>query len=322
MKTLFIISGGPGKEHEVSLLSGDYIMEELIHANIPYKKIIIEKDKKWICEDVEMSEDEGVLFLKKSDALVLQVIHGTYGEDGTLALLLEKNNIPYIGSSSSALILTIDKFKTESLLQNNAISTPKTLILKDIQELVSLELTPPYIVKPNTEGSSISLYKVIDKDELLPIVEKMLVDHRSILVQEYISGREFTCGVVEINGVLTALSPTEIILTQGDMFDYTAKYTINGCKEVTPALVDEETTVRIQELAKKVHELCECKDISRTDMIMKDTGEIVVLEINTIPGMTKTSFIPAGLRASGYDIPTFVKGMMDKYSQSSFKEVI
>jgi D-alanine-D-alanine ligase len=105
-----------------------------------------------------------------------------------------------------------------------------------------------------------------------------------------------------------------VILTKGELFDYEAKYSEGGCLEVTPAKVSDEVLKQIQDLALRVHKVCGCKDISRTDMIMNEDGELVVLEINTVPGMTKTSFIPAELAASGYTIGDFVRGMLRKYS--------
>jgi D-alanine-D-alanine ligase len=158
------------------------------------------------------------------------------------------------------------------------------------------------------------LFKVKSDEELRSSLKKSVPIYKEMLVQEFITGREFTCGVVEIDGETIPLMPTEVILTKGEIFDYEAKYTVGGSKEVTPAEVDPALTERIQELALTAHEICGCKDISRTDMILNERGELVVLEINTVPGMTKTSFIPAELEASGYSIAGFIDGMLKKYS--------
>ena len=127
-------------------------------------------------------------------------------------------------------------------------------------------------------------------------------------------GREFTCGVVEIDGKEVPLTPTEVILTQGELFDYQAKYTVGGSKEITPPEVSDEIIKKIQDVALAVHTACGCKDISRTDVIMDEQGRLIVLEINTVPGMTKTSFIPAELSVSGYTVTEFLLGMVQKYS--------
>ena len=314
MKNLFILSGGPGREREVSFSSGRNIMETLSKEGIAFQNIVINKKREWEYEDKILSEQEGLSLLKDSNALVFQVIHGTYGEDGTLTSLLQKNRIAYIGSTSEAMMLTIDKYKTEKRLQENNISTTNSVLMKNISDIEDVQITFPAFVKPKDEGSSIALFKVKDETELQDTLNKSISMYGAMLVQPFISGREFTCGVVEIDGSTQALVPTEIILTKGETFDYEAKYTIGGSKEVTPAEIDQVLTKKIQDLALRVHNVCGCKDISRTDMILRDDGEFVVLEINTIPGMTKTSFIPAQLEASGYSIMDFIRGMLEKYS--------
>lgn len=314
MKKLFVIYGGVGREREVSISSGKNIIEALKQKNIDHNSIIIDKNGSWICGEKIFNEDEGLIFLQKQDAIVFQVIHGTYGEDGQLIALLGKYNISFIGSSSHVMELTIDKYLTEKKLIENNIQTPKSILVEKINQIKDIDIEFPVIVKPKDEGSSVDLYKVVDEVFLKEALAKTLSIYKQMLVQEYIIGREFTCGVVEINNATVALFPTEVILTKGEMFDYEAKYTVGGCKEVTPAEIDNELTNKIKNLALQVHTMCGCKDISRTDMIMKENGELFVLEINTVPGMTKTSFIPAELAISGYDISDFVLGMIKKYS--------
>ena len=315
MKTIFIISGGPGKEHEVSISSGKNIIENLNAEGIASESIIVTKDKKWVYNNQEMSEDEGLKLLQEYNALIFQIIHGTYGEDGELVSLFEQHSLSYIGSNAASLKLTIDKYKTEELLAKNAILTPSSYIMTKVEDEFISQIPFPVILKPVTEGSSVALYKVSSQEQLKNILSETIPVYGKMLAQDYISGREFTCGVVELDGEVTALPPTEVILTRGEIFDYEAKYTVDGCKEITPADIDATKTKKIKELAKRVHTLCDCKDISRTDMIMKANGELVVLEINTVPGMTKTSFIPAQLMASGYDVVAFLKGMVKKYEK-------
>jgi D-alanine-D-alanine ligase len=315
MKKLFILSGGPGREREVSLSSGRNIMETLSKEGIEFQHIVINENRGWEYGDKILSEQDGLSLLKDNHALVFQVIHGTYGEDGTLATLLEENGIACIGSTSEAMRLTIDKYKTENRLKENNISTTESVLVENISDIENVQVTFPAFVKPKDEGSSISLFKVKNEIELRDALEKSVPIYGAMLVQPFVAGRELTCGVIEIEGKAKALIPTEIILTKGETFDYDAKYSVGGSKEITPAEVDEETTKKIQDLALRVHTICGCKDISRTDMILREDGELVVLEINTIPGMTKTSFIPAQLEASGYSLSGFVKGMLEKYSK-------
>ena len=314
MKKLFVLSGGIGSEREVSLASGKNVIETLRSEGIECEEVIVEQDKKFHYEDKVMTEEEGVQFLYDQNALVFQLIHGMYGEDGELVKKLETKKIPCIGSISSVLSITYNKYLTEVVLREHGVMCTQSLLVKKLEDVTSApRLTFPSIVKPNTEGSSVGLVKVETYLALKEQIPKSLATHTQLLVQKCIVGREFTCGVVEIGRKPLALLPTEIITNHGKLFDYEAKYTQGVCREVTPADVDDELRERIQAVAMRVHNLCGCKDISRTDMILDEEGALVVLEINTIPGMTKTSFIPAQMKASGYTLAQFIETMIEKY---------
>jgi D-alanine-D-alanine ligase len=311
-KSLFILTGGVGSEREVSLASGRNVVDTLRGEGVVCEEIIVEKDKSFTYEGRVMTEKEGLDFLKNENALVFQLIHGTYGEDGELIVKLEDRGVSYIGSSANVLELTINKYETEKLLRENAVPTTESVLIRQKSEAPT-DISFPCIVKPNKEGSSVGVMKARNQAEFEEVVLVLLQDHDEVLVQKCVTGREFSCGVIEIEGELVALPATEIILTKGEMFDYDAKYTVNGCKEVTPAEVDEETARKIQNTARKVHIITGCRDISRTDMILSEEGELVVLEINTVPGMTKTSFVPEEMRVAGYSLKDFISGMIKKY---------
>jgi D-alanine-D-alanine ligase len=313
MKCLFILSGGVGNEREVSLASGRNVIETLREEGVICEEVIVGKDKSFSHKGKVMTENEGLDFLKSENALVFQVIHGTYGEDGELIGKLEDRGVSYIGSSQKVLELTIDKYETEKVLRENDISTTKSVLVRQKLE-AKIDVSFPCIVKPNKEGSSVGVMKAKNQTELDKAVLVLLQDHHEVLVQKCVTGREFSCGVVEIDGELVALPATEIILTKGEMFDYDAKYTVNGCREVTPAEVNSDLAKRIQDTALKVHTITGCKDISRTDMILNEKGDLVVLEINTVPGMTKTSFVPEQMRVERYTLSGFINGMIKKYS--------
>jgi D-alanine-D-alanine ligase len=315
MKKLFILSGGPGREREVSLSSGRNMMEVLSPVGITYEAIFVNEDGTWTYKTETLSESQGLRMLQENNALVFQVIHGTWGEDGVLTSLLEENNITFIGSSAEAMKLTIDKYKTEKCLKENNILTTESFLVQSLSDIENVQVSFPAFIKPKDEGSSVALFKVKSGTELRSALEETVPLYGAMLVQQFVAGRELTCGVVEVDDETLALTPTEVILTKGDTFDYEAKYTVGGSKEITPAEIDQETTKKVQDLALRVHEVCGCKDISRTDIILQEDGKLVVLEINTIPGMTKTSFIPAQLQASGYSVADFIKGMLEKYSR-------
>lgn len=323
MKKLFVLSGGVGSEREVSLSSGRNVVDTLRKEGLACEEIIVEADKSFLYNREHMTEDDGIRFLREENALVFQVIHGTYGEDGELVKKFEEVSVAYIGSSSQVLELTIDKYQTEKTLEKKGVATPHSVIVAkeqggvDVEKLRELSFSHlphfPLFIKPNKEGSSIGVQKVTRKGELQRALTDLFATYDEVLVQPFLTGREFSCGVVEIGGEEVALVPTEVILTKGELFDYEAKYSDGGCKEITPAEVDRDTTKKIQDLALLVHKVCGCKDISRTDMRMDENGTLIVLEINTVPGMTKTSFVPAELEASSYTLSQFVKGMLVKY---------
>ncbi|MEZ0208728.1 MAG: ATP-grasp domain-containing protein, partial [Candidatus Paceibacterota bacterium] len=276
-RKLFIISGGPGREREVSLSSGKNVAEALTKENISHEVIIVNEDRSWVFQGRTVSEREGVEILQQNSALVFQVIHGTYGEDGELTTLLEENTVPFVGSTPQAMRLTIDKYKTEEKLKENNIATTESTLVETISEIETVSVIFPAFVKPKDEGSSVSLFKVKNQQELKEALEKSIPEYGAMLVQPFVAGRELTCGVVEIGGETKALVPTEVILTKGETFDYEAKYTVGGSREITPAEISDETIRQVQELALRVHTVCGCKDISRTDMILQEDGTLVVL---------------------------------------------
>ena len=317
---IIVLAGGGGSEHEVSLKSAENVFRSI-------NNVLSEDSLKLIAEKIVINKisDINLNYLKESAVLVFIIIHGANGEDGALQKLFDDNNIKYVGSGVDSLVLTYNKERTQELLQTNGLRVPlSTKFTSELQQREMLDfigtLNFPIIIKPNTDGSSVSLYKITDNskaslDKILEILDIEFNRNKrtEMLVQEFVSGREFTCGVVNIKGCDIALEPTEVILTNGEVFDYNAKYTVNGCREITPADIPLDIKTRIREVAMRVHNICTCKDISRTDMILDKDCNIVVLEINTIPGMTSTSFIPAELAASGFTIDEWVRGMLIKY---------
>ena len=273
----------------------------------------------WDFDGEILDESAGIQKILGENGIVFPVIHGEYGEDGTLQKIFEDAGIPFVGSGSEPMSLTIDKQKTGDRLSSLGFRTPKSFVVTAETDLDSLGLEYPVIVKPKNEGSSVSLYKPASQNELSEVLAKEFANRSEILVQEFVSGREFTCGVIGIGNEAEALVPTEVILTQSELFDYDAKYRAGACVEVTPAEVEPEIFERIRQTAKDVHVACGCRDLSRTDMILNGKGELVVLEINTIPGMTGTSFVPAQLRANGSDVETFVRNAFDKIGNARTK---
>lgn len=299
-----LIFGGPGKEHEVSLSSAQNILEYIDRNTFDVLEVLVTKDKKYQIGGEVFDEGNGIEEIKKRGVeVVFPIIHGTYGEDGELQGRLEQAGIKFVGSSSKVSVLTIDKNKTNKILEENGIKIPRSKIIT--KEDTGIEFNFPIIIKPVNEGSSVDLFKFENKYDYNNQLDFIFKNHTEMLVQEFIRGREFTCGVIEKDSEVVPLIATEVILTRGELFDYEAKYTTGGCKEITPAEVDDITMKKIQDIAITCHKVLGCKSISRTDMIVQD-GDIYVLEINTVPGMTKTSFIPQQAKVCGYEMKDLI----------------
>lgn len=304
MKKVAILFGGPSSEHEVSLSSAKNVLENIDRELFDILSVLITKDCQYVIDGIFFSEKDGIEEIKKRNIdVVFPILHGTYGEDGILQKKLEEFGIPFVFSSSKVSSLAIDKNKTNEILQLHTILIPKSSSITRVSTEHGCGY--PIIVKPVDEGSSVGLFKCNNESEYKNSLEKIFEHHNEMLAQKFIQGREFTCGVIEKNNEIIPLVATEVILTKGEMFDYDAKYTVGGCEEVTPADVDEKLMRRIQNLAVRCHSIIGCRSLSRTDMILQGE-DLYVLEINTIPGMTKTSFIPAQAEACGYSMKELV----------------
>lgn len=299
-----ILFGGPGSEHEVSISSAKNVLENIDRNKFEVLEVFVDKNKKFKIGEEVFDELGGLNEIKNRGVeIIFPIIHGEYGEDGELQSKLEKLGIKFVGSSSLVSSLTIDKNKTNKVLKENGVNIPQSQIVNKTDSFISINF--PIIIKPIDEGSSVDLFKFEDEENYKNSLNNVFKNHEIMLAQEFVKGREFTCGVIEINKVATPLVASEIILTKGGLFDYEAKYSIGGCKEVTPAQIDEDLMNKIKDMTLLCHKVLDCKSISRTDMILKD-GKLYVLEINTVPGMTKTSFIPQQAKVCGYEMKELI----------------
>ena len=309
MKKVAIIYGGPGDEHEVSVSSYKNILENIDSKKFDVVSVFVNKNLGFEINGKIFSEADGINEIKKLNIdVVFPIIHGEYGEDGQLQEKLEDVGLKFVGHSSKVSAITIDKNKTNKVLKDNGINIPESKIINENN--FSIHFSFPIIVKPTEGGSSVDLFKFESEEEFKNSLNKIFKNHNEMLAQEFIKGREFTCGVIEINKIVTPLVASEIILTKGSLFDYEAKYTQGGCIEVTPAEISDELSNKIKETALSCHKILDCRSISRTDMILKD-DKLYVLEINTVPGMTKTSFIPQQAKVCGYEMKELITMLIE-----------
>jgi D-alanine-D-alanine ligase len=285
-----LLMGGLSSEREISLKSGAEVRKALDPNR--YETTIY---------DLKDSLPRLVSDAPKIDVALI-ILHGRYGEDGTVQGLLELLGIPYQGSGVLGSALAMNKRLTKALYRQAGLPVAPDRVIRrgDDRALDSLadKLGWPIVVKPNTEGSSIGIRIAKNSEELSKYIEQAFALDNEILLEEYIKGREITGGVLG-NETLQALPIIEIIpAKQYEFFDYEAKYKEKASEEICPADLPESTTRLAQEYALSAHKVLGLRGYSRTDMIVRGE-EIILLETNTIPGMTATSLLPQAAQAAG-----------------------
>jgi D-alanine-D-alanine ligase len=305
--TVALLAGGISSEREVSLQSGDQVYEAL------------DKDKYQILR-YDPKTDLGRLVNDASEVdIALIILHGPYGEDGTVQGLLDLLDIPYQGSGVLGSALAMNKSVTKQLYEKSGLPVPPYIIYDrndnvDVDACVK-QIGLPLVVKPVVGGSSVGMSIVRSADDLQGALDKAIAYDSAVMVESYIAGTELTGGVIG-NKELEALPIIEIVPDQTrEFFDYEAKYTPGVTQEICPARIDDELTQQAQSYAKIAHQTLYCRGYSRTDMILKDR-EIFVLETNTIPGMTATSLLPQAAQVAGISFSR----LMDKLIELGLEE--
>lgn len=333
---VIVMMGGPSTEHEVSLASGRMVYEALV-ANPHYQvsALVIDRQGHWTIEanprriqpqpsqpeaaSISRQESVNGLQLIANTQVVFLAFHGAFGEDGTLQGLLETLGIPYTGSGPLASALAMNKSKAKELFRYHEIPvTPDVLLTRrlmasDIEGAINQveeRLAYPLVVKPNTGGSSVGVTMATNADHLREALMTAQASGLDVLVEEKLAGREVTCAVLEeFDGSLTALPVIEIVPRAASFFDFTSKYADGGSDEICPADLDPKDVDAIQRYAIKAHQVLGCEGFSRTDMFLTEKGP-VVLEVNTIPGMTPNSLLPKAARAAGLSFEALMDHMV------------
>lgn len=241
-------------------------------------------------------------------------IHGTPGEDGKLQGYFDLHNIPYTSCDAAGSAITFNKRYTVAVASMAGINTAKSLHFfseaKPSPADITAKLKLPVFVKPNNGGSSIGMSKVNDAKDLQSAIDKAFKEDTQVLVEEFISGREFTVGVFRNSNGITVLPITEVI-TQNEFFDFEAKYK-GKSEEITPAQIPAEVTESIRSAARRVFEVFNCRGVVRIDFIFNEQlNQPFLLEINTIPGQSEASIIPQQVRAMGMSLRDFYSGLIE-----------
>ena len=304
---LALLSGGISSERDVSLNSGKKVFEALDKGKYDIALYDPKTDLKQLVLDAD-----------KIDAALI-ILHGPFGEDGTVQGLLDLLDIPYQGAGVLGSAMAMNKLVAKRLYEGAGVPTPSYLSFSlndkiEISKIVEV-LSLPLVVKPACAGSSMGMTIVKDASDLEKAISLGFEHDDTIIIEKYIKGIELTCGVLG-NDTLQALPVIEIIPGPGhDFFDYKAKYIAGETTEICPARIDESTTKKAQQLAVKAHQALFLKGYSRTDFILCNT-ELSVLETNTIPGMTATSLYPQSAQVAGYSFTE----LLDKLIQLSLNE--
>lgn len=305
-KNIAVVYGGDSSEFVVSVRSSENVYNAIAEAGFTAWKVQI-KGLDWdVYEDgqiVAAVDKSDFSFVKEGEKIQFDfayiTIHGTPGEDGKLQGYFDLVKVPYSTCGVYSSALTFNKYFCSNYLRNFGITMAKSVRLFkgdkiDADQLIE-KLGLPVFVKPNAGGSSFGVTKVKENAQLQEALELAMTESDDILVEEFIDGKEFTCGLVKIGPEKIVFPVTEVI-PQNEFFDYEAKYVAGKTDEITPARISQELTQKIQQLSSKIYDLCDCSGIVRIDYILKD-GEFYFLEVNTTPGMTATSFVPQQIAA-------------------------
>jgi D-alanine-D-alanine ligase len=277
-----ILAGGTSNEREISLKSGGAVFDALSDKGLNIKLIDIKDAGSW-ADNLNID----IAFL---------ALHGTFGEDGTVQRILEEKGILYTGSGPEASRMALDKISSKKKFIEQGLLTPEYIVLEDGTSLIFENIWFPCVVKPRWEGSSIGLSIVNSREEISEAITEAAKFGKEIIIEKFISGKEVTVGVLGDRAL-----PVVEIVPEGSHYDYNAKYHSSGTRYIVPAEIDKLYTKRVQEAGIKAHKALGCEGFSRVDIRLTDDGEPYILEVNTIPGLTRRSLLPMAARAEGID---------------------
>jgi D-alanine-D-alanine ligase len=305
-----VLMGGRSSEHEVSIASARSVLESLDPARYETVQVEIGRDGRWelgpgarpqleadgtVAETLPVPAAHVPATLTEVD-VVFPVLHGPFGEDGTVQGLLELANVPYVGAGVTASALCMDKDLFKSVLRDQGIPVTSSVTLRESNGFES-PFGYPVFVKPARLGSSVGITKARSPDELRAGLALAFRHDEKVLVEEFVSGVEVECSVLGNQEPVASL-PGEIV-ANADWYDYSAKYDEGGMELLVPPRVSQEAIERVQEVSVQAFRATECEGMARADCFVRDDGEVLVNELNTIPGFTATSVYAKLFEASG-----------------------
>ena len=343
-----VIYGGRSSEHGISVVSAGSVLAALDPAKYDVVPIGITPEGAWVLTDATpgslqisgrtlpevekgtsvvlapdptaagmMTVEPGTgLAVLESVDVVFPVLHGRFGEDGTIQGLLEMAGVPYVGPGVFASAAAMDKEFTKKLLHADGLPVGSYSVLRRGEPVSVADLAPlglPVFVKPARAGSSLGITKVSAWDQLADAVATALEYDTKVLVEAAVAGREVECGVLEgADGRPVASVPAEIRLVRGhDWYDFEAKYLDDACEFDVPADLPADVTAAIQDAARRAFIALDCAGLARVDFFVRPDGSVIVNEVNTMPGFTPISMFPRMWAASGVDYATLVDRLIE-----------
>ena len=321
--------GGKSSEHEISLASAASVLESLDPERYEVSTISIERDGRWqlgagstprelegekqaLAETLPVPTNSVPERLADVD-VVLPILHGPFGEDGTVQGLLELAGVPYVGAGVAASALCMDKDLMKAVLRDRGIPVTQNIVLR-AGDPIEHPFDYPVFVKPARLGSSVGISKVSSDAELAAAVEQARRHDDKVLIEEFVCGVEVECGVLGNRKPIASL-PGEIVshgFAGADWYDYSAKYDEGGMDLIVPPeSITEEQARRVQELSVESFIATECEGMARVDCFVRDDGEVIVNELNTIPGFTATSVYAKLFEASGIPYPELLDRLVE-----------
>ncbi|MCF0178282.1 MAG: D-alanine--D-alanine ligase [Bacteroidales bacterium] len=324
-KQVAVIYGGNSSEYEISILSGRYVASAIDHDKYDVYEVLL-KGLDWSVVQWDGDKMQKISQVDKGDFsfiapetgekvkfdVAYPVIHGTPGENGLLQGYLEMIGVPFTTCSAFVCTVAFSKYSCKTFLRDSGIMMAQEAFIRkgdafDPDAIVD-KLGLPLFVKPADGGSSFGISKVKKREDLPAAIEEAFKEGEMVIVEEFVAGREMTQGVYSLEDGVHTLPITEII-SENEYFDYEAKY-LGKSQEVCPAPIDKETADKISAVSKRVFSFMGCSGVIRIDYIINEKG-IFFLEINTAPGMTKMSLVPAMVRTAGMDIKDFLTGQIE-----------
>ena len=310
-KNIAIVAGGDSSEVVVSLKSaaGLYSFMDKERYNLFIVTIV---GKTW---QIEWSDEEKITIDKNDFSFIRNgekttfdfayiTIHGTPGENGILQGYFDLIGLPYSCCGVLAAAITFNKFTCNQYLKGFGVKVSESLVLRSGQTVTDEEVAEkigfPCFVKPNVGGSSFGVTKVKSIEQVQPSIARAFEEGSEVMIEAFMSGIEITCGIYKTKTKSQVLPITEVV-SENEFFDYDAKYK-GQVQEITPARISKELTERVQKLTSAIYDILGCKGLVRIDYIISEGDVINLLEANTTPGMTATSFIPQQIAAAGLDI--------------------